>query len=81
LPPSVPFLTGLRSFGKEIRDATGRFLQRFYKENERSISLLNDLGEIAERKAIFDAAMKLLSGRYESDPDFLKFRERQREEK
>ena len=80
LPPNVPFLTELRSFGKEIQDSTGRFLRRFYKEKERSISLLNDLGEIAERKAIFDAAMKLLSEKYESDPEFLRFRERKREE-
>ncbi|MGH9615778.1 MAG: DUF3800 domain-containing protein [Acidobacteriaceae bacterium] len=79
LPPDAPPLVALRSLGKAIKDAAGDFLGRFYGEKERSLSLLNDLGEIAERKAIFDAAMKIFTEKYEADPEYIKFRERNRE--
>ena len=79
LPPAVIPIVALRALGKEIQDKAGDFLRRFYGEKERSASLLNDLGEIMQRKAIFDAALKALSDNLESDPQYLKFRERNRE--
>lgn len=77
LPPLVPVFIDLRSLGKEIQGLAGNFLRRFYKDEDRSEDLLNDFHELVERKAVFDAAMRLVEEKYRSDdPEFLKFLER-----
>lgn len=76
MPPPVPYLIAVQGMGKSIRDMTGDFLKRFYKENERSHSLLNDFDRIVENKAFFDAALKALLEMHEVDPEYKRFLER-----
>jgi Protein of unknown function (DUF3800) len=78
LPPNVPLLVEMHSLAKDIGGVSGTFLKRFYKEEERSFSLLNDLDEIAKRKVAFDMMMKVLREYYESSPEFLNVRDKLR---
>lgn len=73
MPPQVPQSFEIQKMAREVQDYANNILKRIYKNKERSVELLIDVGDLAQRKAFFDLQLQRFKAPYLEDKEYREF--------